>query len=131
MKVVYLAMLTDRVAIIPPLDVIPHHIKGDQKTFRIPFSAVFDLPSLAESLQSPIVETHELKLDRSLAEWQRNSKYDEEVQQMNTTSQRALRRGVVLEPEVPEDEHLGCYSFTKTADRDFFPLFSMDLVGEF
>ena len=56
-NLVYLARLTDRVAIIPPF--IPSHIGGSAG--NIDFGAIFNTTRLGEYIGIPVVEWHDVK----------------------------------------------------------------------
>ncbi|KAG6330606.1 hypothetical protein ID866_8483 [Astraeus odoratus] len=56
-NLIYLAMLTERVPILPRF--LPTHVGGDQP--YIPFSEVFDIPRLSRTLRMPILEWDQVK----------------------------------------------------------------------
>ncbi len=56
-NMIYLAMLTGRVPIIPPHT--PRHVNFEAGTF--PFGDVFDLPRLRKELHYPVVEWRDVK----------------------------------------------------------------------
>lgn len=57
-NLIYLGLITDRVAIIP--EFIPSHIGGHVPP--IPFGEVFDVPRLRNELGKPVLEWREVKV---------------------------------------------------------------------
>ncbi|KAG8848874.1 hypothetical protein FRB96_001006 [Tulasnella sp. 330] len=58
-NIVLLAQFTRRIAVIPPFS--PSHIGYNES--NIPFGDVFDVPRLAEALQTPVLEWRDIKKD--------------------------------------------------------------------
>lgn len=58
---IYLALITQRVPILPPF--APTHVGGDAP--RVPFGEVFDVPWLAAAIHSPILEWKDVKSGNS------------------------------------------------------------------
>jgi hypothetical protein len=59
MNLIYLALITDRIPVIPMF--VPTHIGSLDQVPPLPFGEVFDIPALRTAIQSPVIEWHELK----------------------------------------------------------------------
>ncbi|KAG9038503.1 hypothetical protein FS837_001244 [Tulasnella sp. UAMH 9824] len=60
-NLLYLALITQRIPIIPPLVPSPSHLGFDKPLPMINFGEVFDLPRLRRALRSPILEWKDVK----------------------------------------------------------------------
>ncbi|QRW12797.1 O-FucT domain protein [Ceratobasidium sp. AG-Ba] len=62
-NLIYLAILTGRTPIIPPL--LPDHFGNLDTVAPIAFSDIFDIPRLTNELNIPVIEWHEVKIPTS------------------------------------------------------------------
>ena len=79
LNMVYLAMITQRVAVVPPLAPSQTHLGHVPLPF-LPFGAVFDLPRLAKAIRTPIVEWSDIKIAPYNVPWTDKSPKVEGVQ---------------------------------------------------
>ncbi|KAG8860287.1 hypothetical protein FRB96_003936 [Tulasnella sp. 330] len=98
-NMIYLSLLTSRVAVIPPLVPSTLHLgQEDRKLPFVSFSNVFDVPRLRSSLNGhPIIDWKDLK----------RARYDE-----------PWNRQVPPLEGVEEKEELGCWSVNRPFQRD-------------
>ncbi|KAI0757700.1 hypothetical protein C8Q80DRAFT_1265570 [Daedaleopsis nitida] len=87
-NIIYLAMITGRVPILPPFTSV---IEGGAKR-PLPFSEIFDVPRMSVALNHPIVEWHKLK---DIARAREENVYDElgcwNIMEVNDMHNKAVR----------------------------------------
>jgi hypothetical protein len=113
--VIYLAYLSNRIPILPAFSADSRHIGFESRDVAV--SEIFDLSRLKAVLgDKPLVEMHELKLTERTPARLRVIIYDEEMAMFDEEGE-VLELGSWIEPQVPERDTLGCFSWQENMQK--------------